>query len=94
MTRRLSLGLIRVYQRFPGFLFAGMCRYRPSCSNYGLQAIERFGARRGWWLAARRVARCHPWGGSGDDPVPARYVTWREARRLRRERLPGGDHAS
>ncbi len=46
------------------------CRFQPSCSAYALQALERHGAVRGGWLAARRVARCNPWGGDGYDPVP------------------------
>ena len=46
------------------------CRYVPSCSQYAREAVETHGAMRGSWLAARRIARCHPWGGHGHDPVP------------------------
>lgn len=48
------------------------CRYQPTCSQYALDAIEAHGAARGSWLAGRRLARCHPWGGAGFDPVPDR----------------------
>ena len=48
------------------------CRYQPTCSVYALEALERHGALRGGWLAFRRIARCHPWGGSGIDNVPQR----------------------
>jgi uncharacterized protein len=48
------------------------CRYVPSCSQYAREAVESHGAGRGSWLAARRVCRCHPWGGHGYDPVPGR----------------------
>ncbi len=48
------------------------CRFWPTCSVYAVEALERHGARRGVWLTARRVTRCHPWGGLGPDPVPER----------------------
>ncbi|CAN5749822.1 hypothetical protein BH24ACT2_BH24ACT2_10960 [soil metagenome] len=50
------------------------CRFEPSCSQYGIEAVERFGALRGGTLTARRLGRCHPWGGVGLDPVPERRV--------------------
>lgn len=50
------------------------CRFLPTCSSYAVEAIERHGLRTGGWLALRRIARCHPWGGHGIDPVPDRSV--------------------
>ncbi|GHV44352.1 putative membrane protein insertion efficiency factor [Bacteroidia bacterium] len=46
------------------------CRYTPTCSEYAIQAVRKYGIFKGGWLALRRLARCHPWGGSGYDPVP------------------------
>jgi putative membrane protein insertion efficiency factor len=68
--RLAAIGLIRFYQYFISPFWPGVCRYGPSCSEYGREAIERHGLLRGGWLTARRLLRCHPWGGSGYDPVP------------------------
>jgi len=67
---RLGIALIRLYQVSLGHLIGGQCRFQPSCSHYGLRALELHGACRGTWLTAARIARCQPWGGSGFDPVP------------------------
>jgi putative membrane protein insertion efficiency factor len=67
---RLALtGLIRLYQ-LAASPFPSPCRFSPSCSTYALDALDRHGVLRGGWLALRRLARCHPFGGSGYDPVP------------------------
>lgn len=62
--------LIRAYQLLLSPLLGPACRYAPSCSAYGLEAVEVHGAAKGGWLAMKRVCRCHPWGGHGYDPVP------------------------
>jgi uncharacterized protein len=67
----LLRGLIRTYQLTLSPVLPPSCRYLPSCSDYAAEAIARHGAARGCWLALRRLLRCHPWGGSGYDPVPA-----------------------
>ncbi len=69
-TARFLRLLIRFYRYFLSPLVPPRCRYLPTCSDYALEAIERHGALRGGWLALRRIARCHPWGGAGLDPVP------------------------
>jgi putative membrane protein insertion efficiency factor len=68
--KRLMLLAIRGYQVTFGAIMPPVCRYTPSCSRYAAEAIQRHGAVRGGWLAARRLARCNPWGGMGYDPVP------------------------
>lgn len=67
---RALVGLIRLYQRFISPGLPAACRFHPSCSNYAATAIERHGPIRGSWLAARRLARCHPFHPGGIDPVP------------------------
>ena len=73
MTAKLLIALIRVYQVLLSPMLGGACRFVPSCSAYALEAIERHGALRGSWLALRRLSRCHPFGGSGFDPVPHQH---------------------
>lgn len=71
---RPMLAAVRAYQRVRGDR-PSPCRFVPSCSNYALEALEAHGAARGGALAARRLCRCHPWGGQGFDPVPPRKLT-------------------
>ena len=72
MLTLLLRALIRSYQLFLSPVLGPSCRYLPSCSEYAIEAIERHGPLAGTWLALRRLLRCHPWGGSGYDPVPER----------------------
>lgn len=62
--------LIKVYQLCISPFIPPSCRYTPSCSQYGLEAFRKHGPFKGFWLTAKRVLSCHPWGGSGYDPVP------------------------
>jgi putative membrane protein insertion efficiency factor len=74
--RGLLKGLVRLYQGLSGPVYGLMggavtaCRFTPTCSHYALEALDRHGAWGGTWLTARRLCRCHPWGGMGYDPVP------------------------
>ena len=70
LPRRLLILPNRVYQKIISPLFPGVCRYRPTCSEYMIEAILTHGAVKGLWLGTKRLLRCHPWGGSGYDPVP------------------------
>jgi putative membrane protein insertion efficiency factor len=61
---------IKVYQWFISPLLGPNCRFKPTCSNYMIQAIQEWGIIKGIWLGLKRITRCHPWGGFGEDPVP------------------------
>jgi hypothetical protein len=73
--RHVAVFLIRLYQWTVSPLLGPRCRFYPSCSHYALEAVQRFGALRGGWLALRRLLRCHPWQPGGFDPVPQRFVS-------------------
>lgn len=66
----LFLSAIRFYQRNISPLFKPHCIYRPTCSEYAVQAIQKYGAKKGSWLAFKRIVRCHPFHKGGYDPVP------------------------
>ncbi len=70
--KHLVVAVIRFYQRFISPLKGPTCRFQPTCSQYAVEAIERFGVFKGGWLAVRRIARCHPFHPGGYDPVPER----------------------
>ncbi|MCK5086285.1 MAG: membrane protein insertion efficiency factor YidD [Melioribacteraceae bacterium] len=62
--------IIKLYQLIISPLFPSSCRYTPTCSHYTLEALKKYGIIKGGWLGIKRISRCHPWGGSGYDPVP------------------------
>ncbi|MCR4964467.1 MAG: membrane protein insertion efficiency factor YidD [Bacteroidales bacterium] len=61
---------IKIYQWTLSPLIGRACRYTPTCSNYGIEAIRKYGPIKGGWLTLKRILSCNPWGGSGYDPVP------------------------
>jgi putative membrane protein insertion efficiency factor len=70
VLRATLIALIRLYRATLSPLMPPVCRFTPSCSAYALEAVQVHGGLKGGWLAARRLLRCRPWGGSGYDPVP------------------------
>ncbi|RZJ64386.1 MAG: membrane protein insertion efficiency factor YidD [Flavobacterium sp.] len=66
----LFLGIIRLYQILLSPLLGASCRFTPTCSAYGIEAIKKHGPFYGGWLTIKRIASCHPWGKHGHDPVP------------------------
>ena len=73
LPKRLLLWLIRFYRGAISPLFPASCRFTPTCSQYGLEAFRKHGPIKGLYLTVRRLLRCHPWGGSGYDPVPEEF---------------------
>lgn len=73
MVKKLLIGFIRFYQKFISPLKPPSCRFYPTCSQYGLEAISRFGAIKGGWLTIKRILKCHPFHPGGIDPVPEEY---------------------
>ena len=67
---KIPIFFVRLYQIFISPLFPASCRYTPTCSAYAIEAFKRHGVLKGGYLTLRRLLRCHPWGGSGYDPVP------------------------
>lgn len=70
VVSKIFIGLIRFYQLSISPILGQNCRYSPTCSQYSVEAIKKHGAGKGGWLALKRIFSCHPWGGSGYDPVP------------------------
>ncbi|MCS7017547.1 MAG: membrane protein insertion efficiency factor YidD [Cytophagales bacterium] len=70
MLRRALIFLLRTYQVAISPLYPAACRFVPTCSEYMIQAVDKHGIVKGLWLGCKRISKCHPWGGSGYDPVP------------------------
>lgn len=66
----ILIAIVRFYQLAISPLYPATCRYAPTCSQYMIEAIRVHGVLRGTWMGLRRISKCHPWGGSGYDPVP------------------------
>jgi len=74
MISKLLIWLVRLYQLTLAPLIGHGCRFKPSCSQYMIDAIKEWGPLKGVWLGMRRIGRCHPWGGHGFDPVPKKNI--------------------
>ncbi|MFM2285381.1 MAG: rane protein insertion efficiency factor YidD [Bacteroidota bacterium] len=70
LLTKLIIALIRVYQQVISPVLPNACRYTPTCSAYGIEAVKKYGPLKGTAMAIRRILRCNPWGGHGHDPVP------------------------
>jgi len=70
LTSKILIGFIKFYQYSISPLIGANCRYAPTCSNYSIEAVKKYGPLKGGWLSLKRFISCNPWGGSGYDPVP------------------------
>ncbi|MBK8292600.1 MAG: membrane protein insertion efficiency factor YidD [Flammeovirgaceae bacterium] len=70
ILKKILILPIKIYQATLSPLLGAHCRHAPSCSQYSIEAIEEWGILKGTWLGIKRIARCHPWGTSGYDPIP------------------------
>ncbi len=68
--KKILIGFIKIYQKVISPLTPPSCRFYPTCSHYGIEAVEKHGALKGSWLAIRRISKCHPFHEGGFDPVP------------------------
>lgn len=75
MIKKFMIGTIRFYQKFISPLFPPSCRFYPTCSHYGLEAVRRFGAIKGSYLTIKRILKCHPFHSGGYDPVPTDWAS-------------------
>jgi putative membrane protein insertion efficiency factor len=72
--KKILMGIIKVYQKVISPLTPPSCRFYPTCSHYGIEAIDKHGALKGSWLAVRRISKCHPFHEGGFDPVPEKEI--------------------
>lgn len=72
--KTILIGFIKIYQKIISPLTPPSCRFYPTCSHYGVEAIEKHGALKGSWLAIRRISKCHPFHEGGFDPVPEKII--------------------
>ena len=70
LLKHLIINIIKIYQRFISPFFPSSCKFSPSCSRYGIDAINKYGAIRGSFLTVKRVLKCNPWNNGGYDPIP------------------------
>ncbi len=69
LTKKIIIGSVRFYQGAISPYTPAMCRYTPTCSQYMVEAVQKYGPLKGGWMGLKRIGRCHPWGGHGYDPV-------------------------